>query len=84
MSDYEAEEIVKKTLAVRRKIREFYSEFPQYSPYAHVTRDNPTKAQTNKTITKKVMSKYYEPEVREITNDIHNQILKEKLKMSKK
>lgn len=84
MSDYEAEKIVKKTLAVRRKIREFYSEFPQYSPYAHVTRDNPTKAQTNKTITKRVMAKYVEPEVKEIANDIHNQILKEKLKMSKK
>jgi len=84
MSDYEAEKIVKKTLAVRRKIREFYNEFPQYSPYAHVTRDNPTKAQTNKTITKRVMAKYVEPEVKEIANDIHNQILKEKLKMSKK
>lgn len=84
MSDYEAEKIVKKTLAVRRKIREFYSEFPQYCPYGHVTRDNPTKAHTNKTITKRVMSKYVEPEVKEIANDIHNQIIKEKLKMSKK
>ena len=79
MSDYEAEKIVKKTLAVRRKIREFYSEFPQYCPYGHIRTDNQTKAKTNKTITKKVMSKYVEPEVVELVDDI-----KSKLKMSKK
>lgn len=79
MSDYDAEKIVKKTLAVRRKIREFYNEFPQYCPYGYKLKDNPTKAQTNKTVTKKVMSKYVEPEVVEIVNDI-----KSKLKMRMK
>ena len=81
MSDYEAQKIVKKSQAVRKKIREFYSEFPQYSPYAHITTDNPTKAQTNKIITKRVMSKHVElePEVVELVNDI-----KSKMKMRKR
>lgn len=30
--DYDAEHIMKKTMAVRKKIREFYLQFPQYSP----------------------------------------------------
>ena len=76
MSDYEAEKIVKKTQAVRKKIREFYQEFPQYCPYIHITQDDLTKAQNNKTITKRVIKKYDESEVIELVNDI-----KSKLKM---
>jgi len=74
MPDYEAEKIVKKTQAVRKKIREFYQEFPQYCPYAHIRTDNQTKAKTNKTITKKVMAKHVEPDVVELVDDIKSKL----------
>ena len=74
MADYEAEKIIKKTAAVRKKIRQFYAEFPHYSPIQqHLI---PRTVQTNRIVTNKVMKKYIDPEVAEIVDELRKNLHK--------
>jgi len=73
MEDYEAETIVQKTQAVRKKIREFYAEFPHYNP-AQVSAGNVSGVATNRVITKRVMDKWRDPEAKELADDIKSSL----------
>jgi hypothetical protein len=82
MEDYEAETIVQKTQAVRKKIREFYAEFPHYNPaqLPAFAGGNISGVATNRVITKRVMEKWHDPEANEIVQDIKSSLdLKAKL-----
>lgn len=79
MDDYEAEHIVEKTAAVRRAIRQFYEEFPQYCPYGEL-RQNVVSPKPEGAITKRVRSRWVDPEARELATDIKDTLeLKSKL-----
>ena len=79
MDDYEAEHIVEKTAAVRRAIRQFYEEFPQYCPYGEL-RQNVVSSKPEGAITKRVRARWVDSEVKELAEDIKDSIdLKTKL-----